>query len=587
MRKLFAILGFVALLAGMSSARASCFLPVILANGTLADANQVMANFNALVACVNGTFQGPVSSKVGDVAVFNNTTGNLLADGGAQLGTNVTALGADPTGVNDSTTAIRNAITQALTTAQPSIFFPSGTYRFTDTITPGGSISVVCQGNNSTSLIFDDASGVKDGIKVGDFSFNFRGCNYVRKQAGTSGALIHLTDSNWVSIDHNRFDVNSDTCAHSPCPLNWDVIFIDSAVVAPFEIAIHDNYYGNPIHDFVFSNSQHVLLPMYDLHIYHNYGFSNGNAHYEMQGYGQFDLHDNAMCCGTLYDVYMNMASPINTSVNALSRFAGNDFDTVRGGGTSVYIAHSNGMHFENNNVGAVTLLDDPGTMFNNNQAICGGSCPWLIQGMVGGQFNNNRIHGSNNPITIQPNGAQQSQSLSFQNNEWLFSTGSFLTFNGGTPAADDIRVDGTHMAGNNEILATFTNAPTNWRATGDTSSQGVAVTFNTCTGVGATGTCNTFSPVGTMEAGAIVINTAGGGEAATGIIKMTYPGPLGPNGSVCNLTPQNGSGIWQDAMTLYQDGTTATSMQLHWSNNGVALTDAKQYNIEFACRGY
>ncbi len=208
---------------------------------------------------------------------------------------------------------------------------------------------------------------------------------------------------------------------------------------------------------------------------------------------------------------------------------------------------------------------------------------------MVGGTFNNNRINGTNSPFTIQPlvSGPTASSSLSFQNNEWFYSSGSFLTFNGGTPVADDIKVNGTHMNSNNEILATFTNAPTNFRATGDFAGPGLAATFNTCTGVGATGTCNTFSPVGTMEGGAIVLNTSGGGEASTGIVKMTYPAPLGPAGSACTLTPQSGSGLWVSNVSVIQDGTTGAYMQFHWTNGSTALTDNAQYNIEFACHGY
>jgi hypothetical protein len=51
----------LALICAAGAARATCVLPYTLLNGTLADANQVMANFNALLACINGGF-GTVTS---------------------------------------------------------------------------------------------------------------------------------------------------------------------------------------------------------------------------------------------------------------------------------------------------------------------------------------------------------------------------------------------------------------------------------------------------------------------------------------------------------------------------------------------
>src|SRR5690242_8905810 len=40
------------LLAGLNAANAACTLPFQLTNGQTADATQVMANFNALIACL-------------------------------------------------------------------------------------------------------------------------------------------------------------------------------------------------------------------------------------------------------------------------------------------------------------------------------------------------------------------------------------------------------------------------------------------------------------------------------------------------------------------------------------------------------
>jgi hypothetical protein len=74
----------LAILLGLSgAAEATCTLPFTLLNGTLADASQVMADFNAVVTCLNAAqVAGPGASSVGNIATWNNTTGSLLADSG-------------------------------------------------------------------------------------------------------------------------------------------------------------------------------------------------------------------------------------------------------------------------------------------------------------------------------------------------------------------------------------------------------------------------------------------------------------------------------------------------------------------------
>lgn len=76
------------------AARAACTLPYTLTNGVLADAAQVMANFNAVVACTGGGggggILGPSTTAIGDVAYWGNTSGTLLGDGG---GTAAIAIG--------------------------------------------------------------------------------------------------------------------------------------------------------------------------------------------------------------------------------------------------------------------------------------------------------------------------------------------------------------------------------------------------------------------------------------------------------------------------------------------------------------
>ncbi len=69
-------------LGGLSFARAQCTaLPYQLTNGQVADASQVMANFNALLACINGTVNTGTAGQVGYYATNGSTiSGKNLSD---------------------------------------------------------------------------------------------------------------------------------------------------------------------------------------------------------------------------------------------------------------------------------------------------------------------------------------------------------------------------------------------------------------------------------------------------------------------------------------------------------------------------
>ena len=69
-----------ALVTGYGSAwAATCSVPNIFVNNTVADANTVNANFTAVLACINvNNVVGPNSSTLHNVACYGNTAGNLL-----------------------------------------------------------------------------------------------------------------------------------------------------------------------------------------------------------------------------------------------------------------------------------------------------------------------------------------------------------------------------------------------------------------------------------------------------------------------------------------------------------------------------
>lgn len=88
----------VAFLFPTASNAESCSVPHVLNNGEIADANQVMENFNAVAACVDGaradatTHEGSPNS--GEIAVFDSATGitggDLTGDVTTQGGTATT-----------------------------------------------------------------------------------------------------------------------------------------------------------------------------------------------------------------------------------------------------------------------------------------------------------------------------------------------------------------------------------------------------------------------------------------------------------------------------------------------------------------
>jgi hypothetical protein len=71
-----AFLAFVFFTVGDTSARAQCALPYQLTNGQIADATQVMANFNALATCLSNLPAGATNS-----VQFNAGSGALGAVG--------------------------------------------------------------------------------------------------------------------------------------------------------------------------------------------------------------------------------------------------------------------------------------------------------------------------------------------------------------------------------------------------------------------------------------------------------------------------------------------------------------------------
>jgi Chaperone of endosialidase len=171
MRKLmraFATVAFV-WLCGHGAANATCSVPVTLTNGTLADANKVMQNFNALVSCLNiNLVVGPVTSTNGALAVFNNTTGGLLKNSGLTVSGSGNSL-ISPLG-SLSATAL-----QPTGNAATGLYFPDAN-------------SVALVGNGGVGITVDDP---------GTVTFTPEASHPVRFNAAIAGgqALVSFLDA--------------------------------------------------------------------------------------------------------------------------------------------------------------------------------------------------------------------------------------------------------------------------------------------------------------------------------------------------------------------------------------------------------
>lgn len=76
---------------------------------------------------------GPVSTTVGHLVTWNNTTGTLLSDGGAgsvPFGINFLNYGADPSGVGDNTAAYNSFLAACQVAVSKQCYIPAGQYLF-------------------------------------------------------------------------------------------------------------------------------------------------------------------------------------------------------------------------------------------------------------------------------------------------------------------------------------------------------------------------------------------------------------------------------------------------------------------------
>ncbi|MEM7665649.1 MAG: hypothetical protein AAF250_07300 [Pseudomonadota bacterium] len=189
MRSAFGVLlAFGALFTASPVAAQQCTVPNTIANGQVADATEVMDNFNAVAACVDNTRDNAVTHEgapnAGEIAVFDSTTG---------------VTGGDLTG--DVTTSGSTATTLAPSGVSPDTYFNA-----TITVDSKGRVTSASNGtagsggggwgliysnasiSNPTPFIDVDVTGYSDVLVIG------RGVSAA--SSGYRGVLISVDGGN-------------------------------------------------------------------------------------------------------------------------------------------------------------------------------------------------------------------------------------------------------------------------------------------------------------------------------------------------------------------------------------------------------
>lgn len=155
-----------------------------------------------------GTVSGPASSTVGHVALWNNTAGTLLSDGGKLPVDwfNVINYGADPTGSADSTTAVSNAIAAA--TNGGVIYFPAGTYKVSAININTSGITLLGAGQSATVLAPSTTTG--DFILVGNGTNNPHAVTIANlwiqpSAARTGGSTVRIRNGHNIVVENVSF----------------------------------------------------------------------------------------------------------------------------------------------------------------------------------------------------------------------------------------------------------------------------------------------------------------------------------------------------------------------------------------------
>lgn len=208
-------LGLLALiLAGIAStgARAACSVPFTFVNNTqVADANQVNANFNAVVSCINSIFSGPVTIG-GNLTV----TGTISSSGAATIGGALTVSGstfASPiiggtTASSTLTLESSNAVANSSNTDRTSFLTTNGLTPPVYTYAPTSILPEHWEINNSGTLFGFVGT---PSTSQNDSTYNcLKPSNVIFQNTNISqGVVICATLPNSLSSAYNVLNVNT------------------------------------------------------------------------------------------------------------------------------------------------------------------------------------------------------------------------------------------------------------------------------------------------------------------------------------------------------------------------------------------
>lgn len=215
--------------------------------GSVAVSSSTIAQVDAAVATITSIASAPSGNSAG-ISHIAAGSGAVTTTVQAKLRETVSVLdyGADPTGVNDSATAIQAAIDYAVNTSKQAVYIPAGRYRIDKTLQLGSGTSfrsVYLYGDGKTyrgesqftgTTIYSTFSNapmiaVNAGRGTTIAKLSLKGLNYNWIQTKALGTLTPLLDdlviSNWVdpALDANANSRYAPYCAIAIDPYSGSI----------------------------------------------------------------------------------------------------------------------------------------------------------------------------------------------------------------------------------------------------------------------------------------------------------------------------------------------------------------------------
>jgi hypothetical protein len=470
------------------------------------------------------------------VTATGTTQPRSLADRFAQAIYNVRDCGAKGDNTTDDGPALLACVNLACTSkynqVQATVYFPPGTYRTTQQLTPWCALNLIGESRDSSYINFDDPTGTHDffypGVRAGGITV--KGLNFNRVQAATAGAMIHLTDVYFVTIRDSTFNGAN----------LWDGVLLDCQSQVANKIYIESNQFFSLSNDGVHINCTAGTgqYGVYDTHIFDNYFSDLLGAAVEIHGYAQGILVDHNFLAHNKYGILGDTAG-LSNLVQCCSKIRSNDIDSSTTAG--IYWTGANETQFDDNWIDGFTCIlcaniSDIGSHYPGTHGlVLNGAHAWLSSGMM---WTNNAT-----PVTIGPSGGTQSTLVTIYGSSQWFNSASCS----GTPTFIVINI--ANVGVGNCPAASLSASGSIGYATG--FGTGGAVTQGTSRTTGVT--LNNITGAITMFTGAPVIGTpvsftvTNSAVAATDVVYATVKSATNTYEVITSAT---GSGSFQLTVT-------------------------------------